>query len=126
MPPALRTHRDPTGADTPQASAASSLDNPPAIFVQTDARAHAEPAAAQATASAASPSPLQPNPVVVPSTPPCSRCCDDQLNPPFASQLEWMKRLADDPREPWTSKGLAVRAFEDRDLSLVERDLAIT
>jgi hypothetical protein len=34
MPPALRNHRDPTGADTPQASAASSLDNPPAIFVQ--------------------------------------------------------------------------------------------
>ncbi len=26
----------------------------------------------------------------------------------------------------WTSKGLVVRAFEDRDLSLVERDLAIT
>jgi hypothetical protein len=44
----------------------------------------------------------------------------------FASQLEWMKRLADDPREPWTSKGLMVRALEDRDLSLVERDLAIT
>ena len=44
----------------------------------------------------------------------------------FASQLEWMQRLADDPREPWTSKGLVVRAFEDRDLSLVERDLAIT
>jgi hypothetical protein len=37
-----------------------------------------------------------------------------------------MKRLADDPREPWTSKGLMVRALEDRDLSLVERDLAIT
>ena len=44
----------------------------------------------------------------------------------FASQLEWMKRLADDPREPWTSKGLVVRAFEDRDLSPVERALAIT
>ena len=44
----------------------------------------------------------------------------------FASQLEWMKRLADAPREPWTSKGLVVRALEDRDLSLVERDLAIT
>ena len=34
MPPPLRNHRDPTGADTPQASAASSLDNPLAIFVQ--------------------------------------------------------------------------------------------
>jgi hypothetical protein len=44
----------------------------------------------------------------------------------FASQLEWMKRLADDPREPWTSKGLVVRALQASDLSLVERDLAIT
>jgi hypothetical protein len=37
-----------------------------------------------------------------------------------------MKRLADVPREPWTSKGLMVRALEDSDLSLVERDLAVT
>jgi hypothetical protein len=44
----------------------------------------------------------------------------------FASQLEWMQRLADAPREPWTSRGLVVRALEDRDLSIVERDLAIT
>jgi hypothetical protein len=44
----------------------------------------------------------------------------------FASQLEWMQRLADAPREPWTSKGLAVRAFKASDLSRVERDLAIT
>ena len=44
----------------------------------------------------------------------------------FASQLEWMQRLADAPREPWTSKGLVVRVLEDRDLSLVERNLAIT
>src|SRR4029453_10728983 len=34
MPPPWRNHRDPTGADTPQASAASSLDNPSAILVQ--------------------------------------------------------------------------------------------
>ncbi|HEY7606928.1 MAG TPA: hypothetical protein VID07_09165, partial [Actinomycetes bacterium] len=44
----------------------------------------------------------------------------------FASQLEWMQRLADAPREPWTSKGLAVRALKASDLSQVERDLAIT
>jgi hypothetical protein len=41
-----------------------------------------------------------------------------------ASQLEWMKRLADDPREPWTTKGLLVRSLEDSDLSLEDRDLA--
>src|SRR6266545_4800186 len=44
----------------------------------------------------------------------------------FSSQIEWMKRLADDPREPWTTKGLLVRPLEERDLSLEERDLAIT
>jgi hypothetical protein len=41
----------------------------------------------------------------------------------FASQLEWMKRLADDPREPWTTKGLLVRSLEASDLSL-DRDRA--
>jgi hypothetical protein len=46
----------------------------------------APPVADQATASAAFPSPLQPDPVVVPSTPPCSRCCDDQLNSPSTPQ----------------------------------------
>lgn len=35
-----------------------------------------------------------------------------------------MKRLADDPREPWTTKGLLVRSLEDSDLSLEDRDLA--
>jgi len=43
----------------------------------------------------------------------------------FSSQLEWMKRLANDPREPWTSKGLLVRSLEAGDLSL-EPDLART
>jgi hypothetical protein len=43
----------------------------------------------------------------------------------FASQLEWMKRLADAPREPWTTKGLLVRSLEAGDLSL-EPDLART
>ena len=42
----------------------------------------------------------------------------------FSSQLEWMKRLADDPREPWTTKGLLVRSLEASDLSLEDRDLA--
>jgi hypothetical protein len=43
----------------------------------------------------------------------------------FSSQLEWIKRLADDPREPWTTKGLLVRSLEASDLSL-EPDLART
>jgi hypothetical protein len=43
----------------------------------------------------------------------------------FASQLEWMQRLADDPREPWTTKGLLVRSLEASDLSL-DRDRATT
>src|SRR5918994_6666057 len=50
----------------------------------------APPAAAQATASAAFLSPQQPNPVIVPSTPRYSRCCDDQLNPPCTPWSEWM------------------------------------
>jgi hypothetical protein len=28
----------------------------------------------------------------------------------FNSQLQWLERLATDPREPWTSKGLVVRS----------------
>src|SRR5829696_6740963 len=72
---------------------------------RTVADAHAAPpAAGQATASAALLSPQQPNPVVVPSTPRCSGCCDDQLNPPntprsptaaactpLASSLPWAR-----------------------------------
>src|SRR5262249_7271363 len=34
----------------------------------------------------------------------------------FASQLQWLRRLATDPREPWTSKGLVVRPLDERDL----------
>lgn len=34
MPPLLRNHREPTGPDTPHATAASSLVNPSAIFIQ--------------------------------------------------------------------------------------------
>jgi hypothetical protein len=34
----------------------------------------------------------------------------------FVSQLEWLKRLAYQPREPWTSKGLQVRPLTPDDL----------
>ena len=36
----------------------------------------------------------------------------------FASQMQWLKRLADDPREPWTTKGLLVRPLEASDLAI--------
>lgn len=35
----------------------------------------------------------------------------------FADQLRWLHRLATDPREPWTSKGLTVRPLDESALS---------
>jgi hypothetical protein len=35
----------------------------------------------------------------------------------FVDQLQWLKRLATNPREPWVSKGLVVRALTQDDLS---------
>lgn len=34
----------------------------------------------------------------------------------FNDQLQWLERLATDPREPWVSKGLVVRALKEDDL----------
>jgi hypothetical protein len=34
----------------------------------------------------------------------------------FTDQLDWLKRLATNPREPWLSKKLTVRALEESDL----------
>ena len=34
----------------------------------------------------------------------------------FADQLQWLKRLATNSREPWVSKGLVVRALSEADL----------
>jgi hypothetical protein len=34
----------------------------------------------------------------------------------FAGQIQWLQRLAEDPREPWTSKGLVVRPLQKPDL----------
>jgi hypothetical protein len=34
----------------------------------------------------------------------------------FADQLQWLKRLATNPREPWVSKGLVVRPLSEADL----------
>jgi hypothetical protein len=36
----------------------------------------------------------------------------------FAGQIQWLERLADSPREPWTSKGLVVRPLQEADLAL--------
>jgi hypothetical protein len=34
----------------------------------------------------------------------------------FTDQIKWLERLATDPREPWVSKGLIVRALDEADL----------
>lgn len=34
----------------------------------------------------------------------------------FAGQIQWLERLAESPREPWTSKGLIVRPLTETDL----------
>jgi hypothetical protein len=34
----------------------------------------------------------------------------------FAGQIRWLERLAEGPREPWTSKGLIVRPLQEADL----------
>jgi hypothetical protein len=36
----------------------------------------------------------------------------------FAGQIQWLERLAEDPREPWTSKGLIVRPLQETDLAM--------
>jgi hypothetical protein len=35
----------------------------------------------------------------------------------FAGQIQWLERLAENPREPWTSKGLVVRPLQEADLN---------
>jgi hypothetical protein len=35
----------------------------------------------------------------------------------FAGQIQWLERLAESPREPWTSKGLVVRPLQEADLA---------
>ncbi|HWR47229.1 MAG TPA: hypothetical protein VN327_06390 [Pseudonocardiaceae bacterium] len=35
----------------------------------------------------------------------------------FAGQIQWLERLAESPREPWTSKGLVVRPLREADLA---------
>jgi hypothetical protein len=36
----------------------------------------------------------------------------------FAGQIQWLKRLAESPREPWSTKGLVVRPLQQADLAL--------
>ena len=82
IPPPSRNHRDPTGPDTPHATAASSLVSPSAISTQnrrsTSRRAGGRPGdriAGRPVSAATHPSPA-------PSHTSTSRCCDDHLNPP--------------------------------------------
>jgi len=34
----------------------------------------------------------------------------------FTDQIQWLERLAANPREPWVSKGLVVRALDEANL----------
>jgi hypothetical protein len=36
----------------------------------------------------------------------------------FAEQIQWLERLAESPREPWSSKGLVVRPLQQADLDI--------
>lgn len=36
----------------------------------------------------------------------------------FNGQIDWLERLAADPREPWVSKGLVVRPLQENDVSI--------
>jgi hypothetical protein len=36
----------------------------------------------------------------------------------FIDQLQWLQRLATNPREPWATKGLVVRPLSQSDLSM--------
>jgi hypothetical protein len=44
----------------------------------------------------------------------------------FASQIDWLRRLATDPREPWTSKGLEVKPLTEAALGQQQIDRSRT
>src|SRR4051812_33535350 len=89
MPPASRNQRPPTAGDTPASIAAASLDRPAA----------GSPAAPRLVGQATPATRLvapDPSAVSQPSSqPPPSRCCDDNLNPPFARYPFLVKLYAD-------------------------------
>ena len=35
----------------------------------------------------------------------------------FIDQLDWLNRLATEPREPWTTKGIIVRPLTEADVA---------
>ena len=38
----------------------------------------------------------------------------------FEGQLQWLARLASEPREPWTSKGIEVKPLTESELDTIE------
>jgi hypothetical protein len=82
MPPRSRNQRLPAACDAPTAIAASSLVSPWRSLARTTVPHRGEATVSQATSSAPCPSAPSSTPLACPSTPPRSRCCDDQLNPP--------------------------------------------
>jgi hypothetical protein len=85
----LPDQRLPAACDAPTAMAASSLVNPLAISRQTTAPHPGEATACPATSSAPCRSAPSSSPPACPSAPPRSRCCDDQLNPPWQPRSAW-------------------------------------
>src|SRR4051794_35214436 len=86
MPPPSRNHLDPTGADTPQVTAASSLDRLSAILTQNRLRTSrsggrpGERITGRPAAAAA-----QPRGRAIAHLP-IKVCCDDHWNPPWHTQ----------------------------------------
>ena len=100
MPPALRNHRTPTGADTPAPIAASSLDKPPAINIQKCRRCAwcatgGRPGEYSLVRNARSD---RRRPAIPTSS---LECCEDQLNPPARrSRRCGISPTARHPRSP--------------------------
>src|SRR5665647_415509 len=67
---------------------------------RTRARPPDEATAPPATSSATCRSTPSSTPLACPSTPPRSRCCDDQLNPPWVPWSEWTTHPVTDARPP--------------------------
>jgi hypothetical protein len=83
MPLPCRNHRAPTACDAPTTRAASSSSNPFALAAQKSRSTSRRCDGAPGDFIGDRPGAPSSIPLACPSTPPCSRCCDDQLNPPL-------------------------------------------
>ena len=94
MPPELRNHRTPTGVETPECTAASSLMTPPRSPARADTGSHAAiPEAARASATSYAWTSLIVA-VLSESTPPELGRCDNRLKPPCTVPMNIRKSFA--------------------------------